>query len=117
MSTPDCLEAPSTQRVHQPFRSGKYWVAGFLQGGRLRPASSLKASTCTGCHIRLVPLPIGPSFWTDPVYESCPGAEDQLVPQWNEPGSMGEASARLSVGPRQLIQGGYIWSPRRLRTC
>ena len=79
-----------------------------MQGSRLRPAPSLKASACTGCYIRLVPLPIEPSFRIDSVYESCPGEEDQLVPQRDEPGSMDEASKRLSVGPRQLIQGGYI---------
>ena len=73
---PDCLEAPSTQRIHQPFRSGKYWAAGFLQGSRLRPTPSLKASTCTRCHIRLVPLPIGPFFPTDPIYGLCREAED-----------------------------------------
>ena len=88
MPAPDCLEAPSTQRVHQPFSFGKYWAAGFLQGSRLRPTPSLKASACTRCHIRLVSLPIEPSFRTYPVYESCPGAKDQLVPQRDEPGSM-----------------------------
>ena len=45
---PDCLEAPSTQRVHQPYRPGKCRAAGFLQGSQLRLAPSLKVSACTG---------------------------------------------------------------------
>ena len=73
----DCLEAHQRKGSTSPFRLGKYWAAGFLQGSRLRPAPSLKASACTGCHILLVPLPIRPSFRIDPVYGSCPGAEDQ----------------------------------------
>ena len=77
MSALDCLEAPSMQRVHKPFRSGKYWVAGVLQGNRLRLAPSLKALTYTGFHIRLVPLPIEPFSWIDSVNGSCPGAGDQ----------------------------------------
>ena len=77
---PDCLEAPSTQRVYQPFRSGKCWAAGFLQGSQIKLVPSLQVSVCTGCHTRLVPLPNRPSFRTDRVCESCPGVEDQSIP-------------------------------------
>ena len=76
MSAPDCLEAPSTQRVHQPFSSDKCRAAGFLQGSRLRLAPYLKVSACTGFHTHLVPLPNGPSFRKDRVCELFPGVED-----------------------------------------
>ena len=97
-----------------PFRLGKYRAAGYLQGSQLRLAPSLKVSACTGCHTHLIPLPNGPSFRINLVYEWCPGAEDQLAPQRDGLGSMGKVSGRLSVGPRQLV-GGCTWSPRRLR--
>ena len=100
MSAPDCLEAPSTQRVHTPFYPGKYMAVGFLRGSQLRLAPYLKVLACTGCHTHLIPLPNEPSFQTDPVYESCPGVEDQLAPQRDEPESMGGASRRLSRGQR-----------------
>ena len=100
-----------------PFCLGKYRVAGFLRGSQVRLVPSLKVSSCTGYHTRLTPLPNGPSFQTDQVYESCPGVEDQLAPQRDEPGSMGVASGQLSGGPRQLTQGGYIWSLCRSRIC
>ena len=89
-----------------PYRPGKCWAAGFMQGSQLRLAPFLQVSACIGCHIRLVPLPNGPSFRTDQVCESCLGVEDQSIPQRNEPGSMGEASGRLLVGPRQPVRGG-----------
>ena len=88
-----------------------------MQGSQLRLVPSLKVSACTGFHIRLVPLPNGPSVRTDPVYESCLGVEDQSAPQRDKPGSMGKASGRLFVGPRQLVQGGCILFPRWLRIC
>ena len=60
-----------------------------MRGSQLRLAPSLKVSACTGFHTCLIPLPNGPSFRTDLVYKSCPGVEDQLAPQRDEPGSMG----------------------------
>ena len=117
MLAPDCLKAPSTQKVHHPFSSGQ--VSGYgiyaMKSGKTCP--SLKASTCTGCHSRLVPLPNRPSVRTYPVYESCIGVEDQSAPRRDEPGSIGEASGQLFVGPRQLVPGGCIWFSRRLRIC
>ena len=100
-----------------PFRQGKYRAAGFLRGSQLRLAPSSKVSTCTGCHTHSTPLPNGPSFRTDPVYELCLRVADQLAPQWGEPGSTGKAFGRSFGGLKQLVRGGYIWSPHRSRTC
>ena len=47
---PDCLEAPSMQRVHQPRYSGVCWAAGVLQGSRPRLVPSWKASACIVSH-------------------------------------------------------------------
>ena len=99
-----------------PFRPGKCQTAGCLQGNQLRLTPSLKASACTRCHIRLVPLPNRPSFWTYRVCESYPRVEGQSTPQRDEPGSMSEASRWLFVGPRSLVRGGCTWFPHRLRT-
>ena len=96
MSDPDCLEAPSTKRVHQPFSSGQVSGCGI--------STRKSAKTCPFFeslglywmpYSRLVPFPNGPSFRKDRVCESCPGVEDQSTPQRDEPGSMGEASERV----------------------
>ena len=109
---------PHLRRVPtSPFYPVRYRAAGFLRGSKLRLAPSSKVSACTGCHTRSIPLPNRPSFWTDQVYELCPGVEDQLAPQRDEPGSMGGAFGWLSGGPRQLARGCYIWSLHRSRIC
>ena len=100
-----------------PSCPGKYRAAGFLRGSKLRLAPSLKFLACTRCNTRSIPLPKGPSFRNDRVYELCPIVVDQLAPQRGELRSMGRAFGRPSGGLKQLVRGGYIWSPHRSRTC
>ena len=115
MPAPDCLEAPSKQRVHQPFLFGQ------VLGCEISTRKSAK--TCPFFEsLGLYWIPYSLNSISQRAilpdisgYESCPGAEDQLAPQRDEPGSRGRASGRLSEGPRQLARGGYIWSPRRSR--
>ena len=113
---PKCLEAPSTQRVHQPLLSGQVMGCGISTRKSAKTSLFLQVLACIGCHIRLVPLPNGPFFRTYQVCESCPGVEDQSIPQRDEPGSMGKASVQLFVGPRQPSQGGCTGFQHRLGT-
>ena len=99
------------------FFSGRHRAAKFLRGSQLRLAPSSKVSACIGYHTLSIPLPNRPSFRTYQVYELCPEVADQLTPQQGEPRSMGGAFGRLSGGLKQLVRGGYIWSPLRSRTC
>ena len=99
----DCLEAPSTQRVHLPFSSGQVSGCGISARKSAKTCPSSKVSACTGCHTHSIPLPNGPSFWTYQVYELCPRVADQLAPQRGEPGSMGGAFGRPFGGLKQLI--------------
>ena len=112
-----CLEAPSTQCVHQPVLSRHVFGCGIYEMKSANTCPFFEFLTCTGCHTLLTPLLNGSSFRSNQVYGFCLGVEDQLAPQRDEPGSMGGAFGRLSEGPRQLVRGGYIWSPRRLRIC
>ena len=114
MPTPVCLEAQSTLSVHTPVSSGQVSSCGISAMKSARLAHSLKVSAYTGCHTRLTPLPSGPFSRTDQVCELCPGVEDRLVLQQDEPRSMGGVFGQLSGGLRQPVRGGYIWFPRRL---
>ena len=117
MPAPVCLEAPYTMSVHQPVSSEQVSSCGISVMKSAKAYSFFESLGLYWMPYSLIPLPNGPSLRTYQVYELCPVVEYQLAPQRDEPGSMGGVFGQLSRGLRQLVRGGYIWSPHRLRIC